>query len=65
MMSWVVKLQRHGGQFRVGLPRGLIEELGFENVEIVEVEKYAPHWILIREYYGKGKEKSGIQEDKS
>lgn len=64
-MKWVVKLQRHGGQFRVSLPRELIIKVGFEDVEVVTVENFAPNWILIKEYRGKGKEETGIQEDKS
>ena len=60
MMKWVVKLQRHGGQFRITLPRELILKAGFENVEVVKLEQLMNNTIWIREYYGKDKEEGGI-----
>lgn len=64
-MKWVMKLQRHGGQFRVTLPRELIVKAGFEDVEVIRLEMIVKGRIMIDEYYGKGKEERDIQEDKS
>lgn len=64
-MDWVVKLQRHGGQYRVTLPRELIIKAGFEEVELVRVAKYAHVGIMIEEYHGKGKKEGDLPEDQS
>lgn len=62
-MGWVVKLQRHGGQYRITIPRGLIEKVGFECAEIVILNAVVKGRIVIEEYYGKGKEKRDLPED--
>lgn len=64
-MDWVVKLQKHGGQYRVTLPRELIIKAGFEEVELVRLEKWPVMGIMIQEYHGKGKEEGDLPEDKS
>lgn len=64
-MNWIVKLQRHGGQFRITLPKELIVKADFEDVEVVSLGKHPVLGIIIREYNGKSKEKSGIQKDRS
>lgn len=65
MMNWVVKLQRHGGQFRVTLPKELILKAGLEDVEVMSLKLVIPGIITLGEYFGKGKEKRGIQENRS
>jgi len=65
MMKKVVKLQRHGDQYRIGLPRELVIKAGFEDVEIVMIERIVRGSILITEYHGKGKEKRGISKNRS
>lgn len=65
MAHWVVKLQKHGGQYRVTLPRSLIKECKFEDVEYVSLLKYGNVGVMIEEYHGKGKEKGGLPEDQS
>lgn len=65
MMYWVVKLTRHGDQYRVTLPRKLIEGMAFQDVEFVRLEEYPSIGIIIKEYYGKGKEKGDLQEDQT
>lgn len=64
-MNWVVKLTRHGGQYRITLPRELIFKCGFEEVEFVRITKNTGYTIKIEEYYGKRKEKRDIPEDRS
>lgn len=64
-MDWIVKLQRHGGQYRITLPGDLIVKANMENVEIIKLEVLIPGVVVIKEYDGKGKKVSGIQEDKS
>jgi len=65
MANYTVKLQRHGGQYRVTIPAELIEECGFEGVELVNLEKIRGFGILIEEYCGKRKEKRDLPEDQS
>lgn len=65
MAHWVVKLQRHGGQYRVTLPLNLIEACGFEDVEYVSLLKYGDVGVMIEEYHGKGKKEGTVPGDKA
>lgn len=62
-MDWVVKLTKHGGQYRITLPRELIFKCGFEEVEFVRLRPMQVFAIKIEEYYGSKKEKRDIPED--
>lgn len=62
-MHLIVKLQRHRGQYRITLPLNLIKKCGLEDVELVRLDWVMPNTIVLREYYGKGKEKRDIPED--
>ncbi|MBA7495719.1 hypothetical protein ES702_06308 [subsurface metagenome] len=64
-MHWVVKLQRHGDQYRITLPRELIVKCGFEAVEYVSLLKYGDVGVMIEEYHGKRKEKRDLPEDQA
>ena len=64
-MHWVVKLTRQGEQYRITLPKGLIRECGYKDVEYVSLLKYGKVGIVIEAYHGKGKEKRDISEDRS
>lgn len=65
MMEWIVKLTRHGGQYRITLPRELIVKAGLEDVKVVKLESVVAGGIVVRGYYGKWKEKRDIPEDKA
>lgn len=65
MMEWVMKLSKSYGQYRVTIPRELIEDIDFDEVLFVRLRKCPGVGILIEEYHGKGKEKGGIQEDQT
>jgi len=64
-MDRVVRLQKHGGQYRVTLPRELIIKAGFEDVEFVKLYRVVPGRIVIEEYYGREKEKGDLPEGQS
>lgn len=64
-MSWIVKLQKNRGQYRITIPKELIVKSGLEDAKIIKLEELLGGEIVIREYYEKGKEKSGIQKDRS
>ena len=64
-MKWVVKLSKSYGQYRVTIPRELIEEVCFEDVLFVRLESFPVNTVLITEYHGKGKEKRDIPEDQT
>ena len=64
-MDWIVKLQSHGGQYRITLPRELLVEAKLENEELVRLESFIEGEILIERYYGKGEKEREIQETKS
>ena len=64
-MEWVMKLMKSYGQYRVTIPRELIEEVGFEKVLLVRLEKICKGGILIDEYHGKSKEKRDLPEDQA
>lgn len=62
-MGYVVRLTEHGGQYRVTIPRKLVEGAGLEGVLFVSLHKVGRGKILIREYYGERKEKRDLQKD--
>lgn len=64
-MDWIVKLQKNEGQYRITLPGELIVKAGLEDVKIVKLVVHLGGGIIVKEYYGKGKEKRDIQEDSS
>lgn len=64
-MRCVVKLTEHHGQYRITLPRELLQGTGLVNTELVVLDGSGWKEIIIREYHGKGKEKGGIQEDQT
>ena len=63
MAYHLVKLNRHGKQYRITLPGELVERAGLVNAEILRLQWFAPNTILIEEYLGKGKEKGDLQKD--
>lgn len=65
MGDWIVKLTRDRGQTRVTLPRLLIAEVGFDDVEVVRLRRGMRGMIIIEEYHGKSKEKRDIPEDQA
>lgn len=64
-MEWVVKLTRHGGQYRITLPRELIAKCGFEEVEYIRLTKNVGYTVKIEEYYGKREEKRDLPGDQA
>jgi len=60
-----MKLSKSYGQYRVTIPRELIEELDFDEVLFVRLLRGIKGGILIEEYHGKGKEKRDIQKDQA
>jgi len=64
-MHWVVKFKEHGGQYRVTIPGELVVKADFEGVEYVRLSKAPGGGIIMREYYGKRKEKGDFPEDRS
>lgn len=64
-MDWIVKLQEHGGQYRITLPRELLKKAELENEELIRLETYNQGEILIERYYGKGKKERDISENRS
>lgn len=60
-----MKLSKSYGQYRVTIPRELIEELDFDEVLFVSIERGIKGGILIEEYHGKRKEKRDIQKDQA
>ena len=65
MLSRVVKLTKHYGQYRVTLPRELVERAWLKDVEYVKLYTVSPGRIVIEEYHGKGKEKGDLQKNKT
>jgi len=64
-MDWVVRLTECYGQYRVTLPRELIEKAGFEDVKFVELRMDQRGWIIIGEYRGKRKEKGDLPDNRA
>ena len=48
MAKTIVKVEVGKSSFRIVLPRKLIQELHWENVKYVVIEKYLPHGLKIR-----------------
>jgi len=48
MARTIVKIEVGKSSFRIVLPRKLIQELHWENVKYVVIEKFLPHGIKIR-----------------
>lgn len=63
-MAWHVRLTKHTGQYRITLPKDLIEEAGFEGVQFVELKNMGSYGILIKEYYGKKNAKRDLQKNR-
>lgn len=64
-MDYILRLQRHGSQYRVTLPLNLIEACGFEDVELVRLSRYPGVGIMIKEYHGKRKKEGTVPGDKA
>lgn len=64
-MPYHVRLTKHGGQYRVTIPQELIKSLGYEDVEFIEMKDLGCTGILLREYYGKRKEKRDLPKNRS
>jgi len=52
MSRWLLKLGKDKNQYRVTLPRDLIEEAALENYRILVLSCSGPHTILIEGYNG-------------
>jgi len=61
-MDYILRLQRHGSQYRVTLPLNLIEACGLEGVELVRLSRYPGVGIMIEEYHGRKKEERDLPE---
>ena len=48
MAKTIVKVDAGGSSFRIVLPRKLIQEMAWEKVSYVVIEKFLPHGIKIR-----------------
>jgi len=48
MAKAIVKVDIGKGSFRIVLPRKLIQELHWEKVQYVVIEKFPPHGLKIR-----------------
>jgi len=48
MAKKIVKVEIGKSSFRIVLPRKLVEELHWENVKYVVIEKFPPHGLKIR-----------------
>ena len=64
-MDWIVKLQSHGGQYRITLPRELLIKARLESEELVRLKTIYKETILIEKYDGKGKKERDISKDRS
>ena len=58
---WLVKLQRHGRQFRVDLPKEAVKRAAFGRVKMVKVKENLRGGLLIEGYYGNEKGKGELQ----
>ena len=65
MFDWVVKLQRHGEQYRVTLPKKLVAFADLDDAEYLRLESGISGGIIIKEYHGKGKEKGDVPENQA
>jgi len=50
MPKYFTKLSKSGGQFRLTIPKALIEVLDWEGVEFVILEDHSPGVVLIRRF---------------
>lgn len=50
MPKHFTKLSKFGGQFRTTIPKGLIEELSWQDVEFVIMEKIGYNEVRIRRF---------------
>ena len=50
MTKYVVKLSKFGGQFRLTLPRLLVEVLDWEDVEFVILEDHSTGVVMVRRF---------------
>ena len=56
MARWICKLCRDRGQVRVTIPKGLVEALKWEGVEVVEMVRLVGNTFMVRRFAGgKGK----------
>lgn len=62
-MPYHVRLTKQSGQYRVTIPLELIKSLGYEDVQFIEMKDLGNTGILIREYYGKKREKRDLSKD--
>ena len=64
-MGKLMKLTEHGGQYRITIPRKLVEAAGLKDAEVVYLYVWDGRVICVEEYYGKRQEKRDIPEDQS
>jgi len=50
MPKYFSKLSKFGGQFRLTIPRALVAEMGWEDVEFVIIKEYPPGVMLVRRF---------------
>lgn len=50
MPKYLTKLSKFGGQFRLTIPKGLVEEAGWQDVEFVTMETYMGLYIRVRRF---------------
>lgn len=50
MAKYLTKLSKFGGQFRVTIPKGLIEEIEWQDVEFVILERMGYDEIRVRRF---------------
>lgn len=65
MALFIHRITKDRGQYRVTLPKELIENLGLEKTRVVEIWEGEDDTINIKEYHGKRKKKRDIPEDQS
>lgn len=63
MPKWIMKLTHSRGQARLTIPKDLIDEMKWEKLQVVQIEKLSPEYIGVRGFDGSEEIKARDQRD--
>lgn len=65
MPKWIMKLSHHGGQARLTIPKDLVIEMKWLDVQVVQLERLSSVYIGVRGFGVAEERKDDDQRDRS
>ena len=60
MAVYIQKLTKYRGYYRLTLPKALVEDVGLDKADVLQITKLTRFTLAVREYHGKKTRKRSI-----